>query len=251
MPSSLDNLSIQQLYDEYGKPETVPITQCNGEPPLPPNIPPEAVKPLSLGKSANKLTLSEARLLLSDFGEAFAPASEVRRGQDCHTPLAFRPPEAKFEPELPLSYSSDIWSLALAIWDILGGKTMFSSSWATEDEVACQHIDVLGPMPSEWWPRWEERSQFFSEDGQLTEFHQSNKWPSLEELFEDCVQKRRRRKGSVVGEEEKEAFLNLIRRILVFRPEDRPTANEVLQSEWMVKWGFPDYERSINSKDSI
>lgn len=247
LPSSFDSLSIQQLYDKYGKPETVPITQCSGEP-LPPNIPTEAVIPLFLGKSVDELTLPKTRLFLSDFGEAFAPTSEVRLGQDCHTPPAFRAPEAKFEPEVPLSYPSDIWSLATAIWDIIGMKSMFSTSWVTEDEIASQHIDVLGPIPSDWWLRWEGRSQFFLENGQSTEFHRRNKWPPLETLFEDCVQKWRRKNGSEIGEDEKAAFLNLMRRMLVFRPEERPTANEVLQSEWMVKWGLPEYERSL--KDS-
>jgi hypothetical protein len=62
--------------------------------------------------------LPEARLILSDFGEASTPMSEVRLGRDCHTPPVFRAPKAKFEPEVPLSYPSDIWSLATAIWDI-------------------------------------------------------------------------------------------------------------------------------------
>lgn len=53
------------------------------------------------------------------------------------------------------------------------------------------------------------------------------------------MQKWRQKNGSEIGEDEKAAFLNLMRRMLVFRPEERPTANEVLQSEWMVKWGLP------------
>lgn len=50
----------------------------------------------------------------------------------------------------------------------------------------------------------------------------------------------------MVEEEERAAFLDLIRRMLLFRPEARPTAEDVLQSEWMVKWALPDYEQSLN-----
>ena len=246
LPSGFDDLSIEQFYEKYGKPETVPVTQCSGKP-LPPNVPAKAVVPLFLGKSADQLTLPEAHLLLSDFGEAFAPASDIRLGQDCHTPPAFRAPEAKFQPKSPLSYSSDIWSLATAIWDIIGMKSIFSSEFATEDEVACQYIDVLGPIPSNWWLNWEGRSQFFSADGQSTDFHLRNKWPPLEETFEIDVQKWRRNKGSEIGEKEKAAFLDLMRQMLVFRPEERPNADEVLRSEWMVKWALPDYDRSLKS----
>ena len=61
--------------------------------------------------------------LLGDFGEAFAP-EEFRYGKDCSTPLAVRPPEARFEPQAPVSYSADIWSLATTILDILGMKAI-------------------------------------------------------------------------------------------------------------------------------
>ncbi|OJZ91184.1 hypothetical protein ASPFODRAFT_124273 [Aspergillus luchuensis CBS 106.47] len=81
LASNFDNLSIKELYEGYGEPETVPISRCDGKP-LTPNIPAQAVKPLFLGKYAETMTLADIRPLLSDFGEAFAPASEVRLGQD-------------------------------------------------------------------------------------------------------------------------------------------------------------------------
>ncbi|KKK24204.1 hypothetical protein P175DRAFT_0508759 [Aspergillus ochraceoroseus IBT 24754] len=243
LPSSFDDLSIQQLYEKYGEPETIPVTRCGGKP-LPPNAPAEAVVPLFLGKYAEKFSLSDAHPLLSDFGEAFSPASEARLGQDCHTPPAFRAPEAKFESQTPLSYPSDIWSLATAIWEIIGMKAVFSTDFVHEDEIVSQHIDVLGPMPLDWWQRWEGRPEYFDEYGCPIESYRENRWPSLEESFEIGVQKWRRKLGDGIEEDEKAAFLDLIRRMLSFRPEERPTAEEVLKSEWMVKWALPDYERS-------
>ncbi|KAL4934187.1 kinase-like domain-containing protein [Aspergillus undulatus] len=243
LPSSFDDLSISQLYEKYGEPETVPVTRCDGEP-LPPNAPDKAVVPLFLGKYAEEFSLSDAHPLLSDFGEAFSPASEDRLGQDCHTPPAFRAPEAKFELQTRLEYPSDIWSLATAIWEIIGMKAIFSTDFVHEDEIVSQHIDVLGPMPSEWWRRWEGRPRFFDEDGRPTESHRENRWPPLQESFEVGVQNWRRKVGDEIGENEKTAFLDLMRRMLSFRPKERPTAEEVLKSEWMVKWALPDYERS-------
>ena len=162
LTSSFDRLSIEQLYEEYGQPETVAVTKRDGKPLPPkfPNVPAKAVIPLYLGKNAGEFSLSDTHVLLGDFGEAFA-AEELRRGQDCHTPLAMRPPEARFEPQAPLSYPADIWSLAVAIWELLGMKAIFSSEYATADEVISQQIDVLGPIPSNWWDCWEKRSQFF------------------------------------------------------------------------------------------
>ena len=44
---------------------------------------------------------------------------------------------------------------------------------------------------------------------------------------------------------EKAAFLDLMRQMLSFRPGDRPTAEVLLTSEWMVKWALPDFMRSL------
>ncbi|KGO36046.1 hypothetical protein PEX1_013060 [Penicillium expansum] len=242
LPSSFDELSIQQFYGRFGEPETVPVTRCDGEP-LPPNAPAKAVVPLFIGKSAEEFALSDAHPLVTDFGEAFSPASEARLGHDCHTPNAFRAPEAKFESQMPLSYPSDIWSLATAIWEIIGMKAIFSTDFVDEDQIAAQQVDVLGPMPSEWWQRWEARSRFFDEYGHPMESYKMNKWPPLEESFEIGVQKWRWKMGGEIEEDEKAAFLDLMRRMLSFRPEERPTAEEVLMSDWMVKWALPDCQR--------
>ncbi|RAK99653.1 kinase domain protein [Aspergillus ibericus CBS 121593] len=240
LSSDFDHLTIEQLYEEYGEPETVSITRRDGKP-LPSNIPPKEVIPLNLGKNAEDFILSDTHVLLSDFGEAYAPDREIRRGQDYHTPLAMRPPEARFEPEAPLSYAADIWSLATAIWEILGMQAIFSTDFASADELISQHIDVLGPLPSSWWMRWQERSRFFDPDGHPKEGRYI--WSGIDLAFEECVQKYRRQRECEFDREEATAIIDLMRRMLVFRPEERPTIQEVLQSEWMVNWALPELKR--------
>ncbi|XP_044715342.1 kinase [Hirsutella rhossiliensis] len=139
---SFNNLSILQLREKFGEPETVPIRRVDGKP-LSPNVPSQAVTSLYLGKRAPDFTIEDARgLVLSDFGESFNPTTELRLGRNCNTPTAKKAPEALFEPEAALSYSSDIWSLGTAIWEILAMKFIFSES-ETEDEIVAQQIDVL------------------------------------------------------------------------------------------------------------
>jgi serine/threonine-protein kinase SRPK3 len=241
LPTSFDTLSIDQLREEYGEPDEYPVIRSDGKP-LPPNVPSKAVASVFLGKYAEEFTAEDTKVLLSDFGEAFAPDYEPRPGEDYHTPLFARPPEALFQPKAPLQLSADIWGLAVAIWEILGMKAIFSSEFATEDKVVSQQIDVLGPIPKEWWERWEARRDFFDESGKPT--LQRSAWPPIEEAFEDGVQKYRVRfKQEAFGEEEKAAILHLMRRMLRFRPEERLSIQDVLASDWLVKWAIPAYER--------
>ncbi|PYH90933.1 kinase-like protein [Aspergillus ellipticus CBS 707.79] len=226
-PSSLDDLSIERFYKKYGEPETVSITRCNGDP-LPPYIPTKAVIPILLGKYAEKFTLRDTRL-----------------GKDCHTPQALRAPEAMFRPNSPLTFASDIWSLATAIWEIMGMKALFSTDFVPEDDIVAQQVDVLGMMPSEWWVRWEGRGRFFDAERRPTETYSENRWPDLEGSFDDGIQRWRRRWGGEIEKDEKRVFLDLIRRMLMFKPEERLTVEEVLNSEWMVKWALPDYQQSL------
>ncbi|CAJ2506664.1 Uu.00g078500.m01.CDS01 [Anthostomella pinea] len=65
--------------------------------------------------------------------------------------MAKRAPEALFEPNAPLSYPSDVWSLGTAFWEILGMKFIFSED-ETTDQLVAQQIDVLGSyeFPLDW-----------------------------------------------------------------------------------------------------
>ncbi|OKP11832.1 hypothetical protein PENSUB_2698 [Penicillium subrubescens] len=98
--------------------------------------------PIWLGEASEKIALPEARIILSDFGEAFSPAQETR--YDSHTPLLIRPPEARFEPNKPLTFSSDIWTLACTIWDIIAQRPLFEGFLTNEDDMTCQQIDAFG-----------------------------------------------------------------------------------------------------------
>ena len=69
----------------------------------------------------------------------------------------------------------------------------------------------------------------------------------MDEAFQECIQKGRHLESdmAIFKEDETVAFLDLMRRTLVFKPEQRFTIWEVLRSEWMVKWALPDFERTI------
>jgi serine/threonine-protein kinase SRPK3 len=62
--------------------------------------------------------------------------------------------------------------------------------------------------------------------------------------FEEGVQKYRRKRGCESDREEAAAIIDPMRRMFVFQLEERPTTQEVLQSDWRVKWALPGLERS-------
>lgn len=70
--------------------------------------------------------------------------------------------------------------------------------------------------------------------------------PPLERAFEESIQdfRKKRRKTGFFGKEETRAILELLRDMLIFFPEKRLTVQEVLESEWMKEWVFPEIDRS-------
>jgi hypothetical protein len=115
-------------------------------------------------------------------------------------------------------------------------KSIFSNYWITADEITAQQIDTLGHMPLDWWEYWDERSQFFDTTTTSSAGERPKQgrqvWPRIEDAFGDYVQKYRN-KYNVGGfdSEKTAAILDLMRRMLIFRPEERLSADEVLQSE--------------------
>ncbi|KAI9837121.1 MAG: hypothetical protein M1819_000772 [Sarea resinae] len=238
LPSGLDHLSEEQLYDKFGAPEPEPVVRLDGKP-LSPNVPSHAISPVWLGKSSENVVLSDARLLLVDYGVAFRPSEESRF--QSYTPLDIRPPEARFEPTTPLSFASDIWSLACTVWAILGQRSLFDSLLATQDDITCEHVDALGCLPLEWWERWGARLGKFTNAGQPVEGRSVWSW---DQRFEDSIQEPRLSKGMApLDEKEKDAFFAMTRWMLAFRPSDRPTAKQVLQTAWMRDWALPEYAK--------
>ena len=238
VPPSFDQLSPEQFYAEYGLPELEPVIHLDGNP-LPPGVPSYGVAPVWLGEASEKVTLAEARILLSDFGEAFRYPEELKYAS--RSPFVMRPPEARFEPNSPLSFSSDIWTLACAIWSIIAQRPLFEGFLATEDDMTCEHVDVLGVLPPDWWSRWEPRRYKFTEDGKPIN---RNPYRSWEDRFEDSVQQPRQDSGMPLFDpKEREALFDMLRPMLSFRPGIRPTTRQLLDSEWMVKWALPEYDK--------
>ena len=243
LPSSLNQLSAEQLYREFGEPCTESIVRLDGQS-LPPGVPAYGTVPIWLGKKGNEIALSDAHLLLSDFGGAFSPSDsqQKRHGHQCCSPLPVLPPESFFEPDRPISFPADIWTLACSIWSIFSSRPLFDGTLATHDDISSQQVDILGPLPPEWWDKWEARQEYFDKTGRPKKGRFVV--PSLEKCFEHEIQAPRQNNDmGQFGTEEMLALLSMLRLMLAFRPEERTTATTILNSKWMTTWGLPTFEK--------
>jgi serine/threonine-protein kinase SRPK3 len=241
LPPEIDQLSDEQLYEKYGPPTTEPVVRFDGQK-LPPGVPTHGTVPVWLGKPSDEVRLPEAKILLIDFGEAFEPAREEKYVS--HTPLCTRPPEAHFEPSKPLSFPSDMWSLACAIWSILGQRPLFDPWLVNIDDVTRWQVDAFGILPPEWWLLWEDRGKWFDDNGVPLENREGVF--SLEDRLRFSTQEPRQKEGMGLFEQDEEkALLARLRSMLRYEPGDRSTAGEVLGSEWMSKWAMPEYKKIL------
>ncbi|POS77589.1 SRPK2 bound unphosphorylated [Diaporthe helianthi] len=232
-------LPIDKLYDKFGTPEleTVRIIGNGGAQLLPEGFPTHIVVPSWFGIKSEDVKLHESSVFLTDFGESFMPSSEQRYHSS--TPRILRPPETRFLPEEPLSYPADIWTLACSIWTTLGQRSLFELFSPTDEYVTKEQVDALGMLPSPWWERWTARDDYFDDRGELLDT--TCRRMTLEDRFEHSIQAPRRAVGmEMVGEQEMVALLDMLRSMLAFIPEERPTAASLLTCDWMTKWALPD-----------
>ncbi|KAN0070215.1 Protein kinase-like domain containing protein [Elaphomyces granulatus] len=218
---NLDSISPDKFYEEFGEPirepvERKPLPLPNGTNGLPHNGVPECgIRPLYFGETPDPLPLSHTRIILAGFGGSFFPPRDLR----CSSllPPNFYPPEFYFLPEESLSFPADIWALGCVIWRIMGYGPLFYS-YSSVEWMIDQYTDLLGGVPLEW----------------------SWKYPALERFEIDMQESRRTLGMEQVGEEEKADFFDMLKAMMVYKPEARMTAEEVRQSEWMTKWAMPE-----------
>ncbi|KAG7087532.1 hypothetical protein E1B28_013491 [Marasmius oreades] len=133
-----------------------------------------------------------------------------------------------------ISFPADIWMLACTIFSILGQAVLFPVLFSNPDWAIKVHVDTLGRLPSEWWEKWEKRAEWFDEDGEPKDGQPRQ---PLKERYESSIQGPRRKYGmEEFSDEEGAVLISLLKSMFTFNPRDRPTAKEVLESEWMNRW---------------
>ncbi|CAD6448998.1 260bea8b-f23d-4df5-8498-f2389cc8e0c8-CDS [Sclerotinia trifoliorum] len=126
------------------------------------------------------------------------------------------------------TYPVDIWNVGVMVWDLFEGEHMFygndpdGKGYSTRAHLA-EVIGMLGPPPLDPVKRDVRSPEFFDEEG---------KWiaeiPIMEDKSLEKSELRLRGKN-------KDMFLELMRGMLQWRPEDRKTGRELIDDPWLTQ----------------
>ncbi|KAK4237887.1 kinase domain-containing protein [Achaetomium macrosporum] len=127
---------------------------------------------------------------------------------------AYRAPEVMLGAKW--SYPIDISNVGCLIWDVFEGRHLFNSKDPVEKKYTtrahlAEVVGLLGPPPLDLLERGVRSEEFFSED------------------------------DVPIPQDSTAMFLNFVRGMLAWRPEDRKTARELLKDPWLNTWeDIPD-----------
>ncbi|KFZ06297.1 hypothetical protein V501_07577 [Pseudogymnoascus sp. VKM F-4519 (FW-2642)] len=161
---------------------------------------------------------------LCDFGE-----SRIGATQDSNPfvqPHMYRAPEVMFD--MPWGSAADIWNLAGLIWDLFEGEHLFEDVFdARGGHDPFKHfalmVALIGDPPSEFIGRSETTGQCFDTNG--TWIAQEDAAIPLVSL--DSLEKR-------LSGQEKQLFIQFMRSMLKWMPEERKTAKQLLDDPWLL-----------------
>jgi serine/threonine protein kinase len=245
---NLDGQSTTELYERFGKPSEVPIRRVDGKSGEP-HAPPLAIFPMALSIPANKEHSPE--IIISDYGTSFN-VSETPT-PTLYTPALYSPPEDFLNEPINQPTAADIWTLGVNLYEVLGERPLFETFAWDRDDIVGQMINTLGQPPARWWNSWAKRSKFFEDGSWVTDFRRIHTpvFRRLRQRLWDMGRGETEQtcEWDVAGGEQR-ALEDFLRAMMTFEPAERPSADQLLGSEYMVKWALPAWERQKRQKSA-
>ncbi|KAK6844090.1 kinase domain-containing protein [Apiospora arundinis] len=238
---NIDNLRPDELYERY-RLDKVPIRRVDGAP-VEPHAPSYAVYPMHRNLAADKVL--DPLITISDYGTSFFVATT--HSPELHTPPLFLPPEDFFHE--PITLAADIWTLGVNLYEVMGERPLFESFSCDRDDIFADIISTLGLPPARWWKKWENCGLFFEPDGSWSSNIERIYTPGFRPLHQRMWDMGRGQtpetcEWDVQGGELRD-LEDLLKSMLVYNPAERPTAEQLMISDYMVKWAMPAWERQL------
>ncbi|KJZ71164.1 hypothetical protein HIM_03117 [Hirsutella minnesotensis 3608] len=160
--------------------------------------------------------------IISDFGAARLGEPGQRHYGDV-MPGVYRAPEiiigAGWDSKI------DLWSVGVMVWDLFEGGRLFRAmkdAHLDDEQHLAEMVSLLGPPPRRFLELSEKCCRYWDSDGN---------WIAATPIPEQSFESREMR----LEGKEKELLIAFIRKVLRWFPDDRPTAEDLFEDEFLIK----------------
>ncbi|KAG6302306.1 hypothetical protein E4U09_003191 [Claviceps aff. purpurea] len=247
----LEQFEERQIIDHYANPETIPVVPRYPKIPLS-SMPPYIVKSTELTeylKVYKVLPGESVTVKIMGFGRAY------RINKDPNllgaVPKMIRPPEFVLHElcddriDFTWSEAADIWAVGCTLYDVKsGGELISKSTMGSLKDYLFQAIQFGGPPPETWPKVWDTQDRQHENCWYLrlasSELIRSRDTDTLAPALCDRakvweVREADRTSSKITHDEERLAFLNLVKRLIITKPDERTPMAVLLTDPFMVE----------------
>ncbi|EIW59837.1 kinase-like protein [Trametes versicolor FP-101664 SS1] len=188
------------------------------------SLPPYVVMPCNLATYWARIRSSGSPpdVKILDFGNAremHERAGELQCAVEaCAPEIAFaRVALKEVSPEW--GAPSDVWAVSSTIYEIVAGSSLFYGM-GIADGLLNTMVKLTGAVPPAWQSYWQSRP--YLQGTEVSSYAVAEEWE----------RRRASLRAGCADEADAELLVQLLRRMLVLDPEERPTINEVLEDPW-------------------
>ncbi|KAK0753669.1 kinase-like domain-containing protein [Schizothecium vesticola] len=239
--TGLDGLLESEVLCILGEPRKNPVLDPAGQENTTRTAPRYLVYPVDWSSINTDDFISKSAQLI-DFGESFTTVSPP---EDLGTPGPYRSLELILDPRV-FGIHSDLWALGCTLFEIRTGRKLIESFEDEDDGYLDAMCQILGKFPEPWWSNWQGRVGIYKDEADengravpVKEYppEERNFHPSvahdaksiLDRLGPGVWYELGRWFHAEIEGEESRLFADLLKRLVVYRPEDRMSAAEVLR----------------------
>ncbi len=247
---NLDGLEEEEVLSLLGEPKTTDVHVRKDSRPTPevPYAPRYLVYPVDFEAVDPSFILP--RMQIVDFGQSF-DVSEQPRPEAYGIPVNYAAPEVVIDNDGGIAM--DLWSLACTLYEIQLGKRLFNVFQLVglrKEDYVDEIASLLGEPP-EVWAEYYDESDTESEDSEMTTSDPSDEEETLptelsigrarriQQKLGDChrcVQEGcTHPRFELIPEVEAATMADLWERLLRYQPEDRHSAQDLLEHEWFQR----------------
>ena len=150
------------------------------------------------------------------------------------TPLGLRAPELILTGAV--NKTLDIWSWGCLVFELVTGEPLFCipGGGFEDDDHLLSLTERLGPLPDELFQKWKSSSLYFTPDRKRFNSQLGGVAEGEEPLVldEETMEEAFDRAGPELDVEEAVKVKALIRRVLQYHPEKRPSPADLLRDPW-------------------